>query len=172
MTDKVFLTNDELQKWVLDKAAEASSPAKSRKLILSNDMRAKPTTIVGRMFFFKYDALGKNYLPKFDRFPLVIVLERQGRNFFGINLHYLDVGARATLIKELRHFRNNTKDDETTRLQVNYSIIEGFKPIANLAHPCYKKYLFTQCQSKFIEIYADEYEKAIQIPVENWHFKK
>lgn len=168
---EAFLSADELQKWILDKAAEATSPTKSRKLILSNDLRTRPTTMVGRMFFFKYDAKGKNYLPKFDKFPLVIVLDRVGHNFFGMNLHYLDIGSRVAMINELKKFHSNAKEDETTRLLVNYDIIEASSRIAPLAAPCYKRYLFQQCRSKFIEIYADEYEKAIQIPVENWHFR-
>ena len=171
MAPKTFLTNEELQKWVIDKAAEVNDPYRSRKLLLSNDMRARPTTIVGRMFFFKYDPIGKNYLPKYDKFPLVIVLDRQGHNFFGLNLHYLDPGARFALVDMLREFENNDKRDPTTKLLVNYNIIESVSRIASLAKPCYKRYLFQQCRSKFIEIYADEYETAMQIPVENWHFK-
>ena len=43
----------------------------------------------GGMFLFFYNPKLKDKLPYYDRFPLVIPLERYADGFLGINLHYL-----------------------------------------------------------------------------------
>lgn len=166
-------TAEELRDFLLQKAQEAKSATVSRKILFEDDQRSRATTIVGRMFFFKYDPKGKKYLPKYDRFPLVVVLERQGGSFFGINLHYLDTGSRLELIYlfDKYNFKNNNLDDESTKLLINYDKIKSIGPLHNMAHPAYKRYLFNHCRSKFIEMYADEYSKAASLPVENWYIR-
>ena len=165
-------TREELQKFLIEKAERASDPSLARKIIRSMDMRGRATAVVGRMYFFKYEAKGKNYLPKFDRFPLVIPLERYSDGFFGINLHYVGGGARLAIIGELMKYANNELSDKSTKLDVNYNLIKSLSKIESITKPCYKRYLFSHVRSRFIEFYADEYEKAIQLPVEMWHFKQ
>ena len=62
--------------------------------------------------------------------------------------------------------------DETTRLKLSYDLLEGSKKLNSLARPCVKRYLFNHCRSQFIEIYIDEFDKAIQLPVEDWVFNR
>lgn len=165
-------TKEELQKFLIEKAEAAREPALARKIVTSMDMRGRSTAIIGRMYFFKYDPKGKEYLPKYDRFPLVIPLERYSNGFFGMNLHYVGGGARLAIIGELMKYANNELYDKSTKLDINYDLVKSLNKIESATRPCYKRYLFNHVKSRFIEFYADEYEKAIQLPVELWHFKQ
>jgi hypothetical protein len=159
---------EELQSWLLEKASEASNPNYARKLIMSDNRSHRDTSMIGRMYFFKYDPKGKYYLPKYDKFPLVIPLERYGGSFLGLNLHYLSGGARSTMLTILMEFANNNKMDGSTRMLLSYNIMKSTSTLDTLSQQCIKKYLFNNVRSKFIEIYPTEYNKAIQLPVENW----
>ena len=162
---------EELQAWLLEKAQSASDPNYARKLIMSDERSHRDSSMVGRMYFFKYDPKGKGYLPKYDKFPLVIPLERRGNSFLGLNLHYLSGGSRSTMLALLMEFANNTKMDNSTRLLLSYNLMKTSSALDSLSQQCVKKYLFNHVRSKFIEIYPTEFNKAIQLPVENWVIK-
>ena len=49
----------------------ARSEAGYRKNILSNDQRAQDDTVIGKLYFFKYDPKLKKTLPIYDIYPLV-----------------------------------------------------------------------------------------------------
>ena len=170
--DTEHYTPQELQEWLFEKAANATNTNYARKLIMSDESNQRDTSMVGRMYFFKYDPKGKNYLPKYDKFPLVIPLERYGGSFLGLNLHYLSGGSRSTMLALLMAFANNTRMDSSTRLQLSYNLMQTTSTLDYLSKQCIKKYLFNHVRSKFIEIYPTEFNKAIQLPVENWVFKR
>jgi hypothetical protein len=161
----------ELQEWLLEKAQTAPVNV-ARKIILNNDQRGVSVTLIGKMYFFKYDPAGKNKLTKYDKLPMAFPIERYYNGFLGLNLHYLSVGERAALVEKLLEFKNNTEMDETTRLLVSYQLLKSMSKIETLMGPCIHRYLWSQVRSKFIEIYPSEYDKAIQLPVEDWVFKR
>ena len=162
-------TSKDLQKWLFDKALEASAP-KARKLLLASDQRGREDALIGKLYFFKYDPKGKAYLSKYDRFPMAFPIESYQNGFLGLNLHYLNVREREALLGQLMKFANNKKMDETTKLKLSYDLLQGSRRLNNLAKPCIKRYLFNHCRSQFIEINVDEFDKAIQLPVEDFVF--
>lgn len=166
----VKYTTDQLQKWLFKKASEAKSPDTARKIVLSNDQRGRSTTMLGRMYFFKYMPVGRYTLPKYDKFPMCIPIERYGNGFLGLNLHYLPKGSRETLLQLLLTTRNAFEMSDVTVIKANYSFIKAFDKVDYLAAPCIHRYLFNQVRSRFIEIYPSEYQMAIQLPVEDWVF--
>jgi hypothetical protein len=103
---------------------------------------------------------------------MVFPIEIYSNGFLGLNLHYLGVNERYALVNQLMEFQSNKKYDETTRLKLSYDLLQGSKRLSNMARPCVKRYLFNHCRSQFIEIYVDEYDKAIQLPVEDWVFNR
>lgn len=164
-------SSKDLQKWMFEKALNAAAP-KARQLLIRNDQRSREDALIGRLYFFKYDPKGKNELPKYDKFPMVFPIEQYQDGFLGLNLHYLSIGERQALLGKLMEFQSNKKYDETTRLKLSYDLLQGSKRLNSLARPCIKRYLFNNCKSHFIEIYIDEYDKAIQLPVEDWVFNR
>ena len=164
-------TSDELAKWLIEKAQTVNGP-RARKLLATNDQRGRDTTIVGKLYFFKYDPKWKTRLMKYDKFPMCFPIERYGNGFLGLNLHYLGVGERQALVNRLLEYKNNKYTDERSKLNLSYDLIESTKKLSSLSRPCIHRYLFNNCRSQFIEIYPEEYDKAIQLPVEDWVFKR
>jgi|688.fasta_scaffold00075_88 hypothetical protein len=164
-------TSDELSDWLEEKALSAQ-PYVARRNLITSDERSRSSTIIGRMYFFKYDPKGKAYLPKYDKFPMCIPFKMVPNGFIGLNLHYLSVGERTALLASLSRFRNNDRYDESTRFVINYDLLQSTYGIESLSKPCIHRYMFSHCKSRFVEIYSYEYEKAIQLPVEDWVFKR
>ena len=165
-------TKDELAEWFTGKLENLKPGSRGRLLSAEERYTDEDSMFVGGLFFFKYDPKGKAYLPKYDRFPLVFPIEMYGNGFLGLNLHYLSVGERQALVSRLMVYKNNKYTDERARLKLSYDLIESTKKLSTLSRPCIHRYLFNNCRSQFIEIYADEYDKAIQLPVEDWVFKR
>ena len=161
-------TSKDTSDWFIGKARTAAG---YRRNIVSNSERGRSDAVIGRMYFFFYDAKTKDKLPMWDRFPLVLPIERYGTGFLGLNLHYLDTGSRQALLNQLLKYKNNSKMNETTKLRMSYDLLQSTKA-AKLAQPCIKRYLFSQVRSQFIEVTANEWDKAIQLPVQQFVYKK
>jgi hypothetical protein len=158
-------TKNEMQTWFMGKA---SSAAGYRKKIMSNEDRKKENAAIGRMYFFWYDPKHKDKLPIYDRFPLVFPIERYPDGFLGLNMHYLSFKERSALLGALMKHRSNSKMDDTTKLRITYDILASSKRLASASRPCIKRYLYTQVRSQFVEITADEWDKALELPVAVW----
>lgn len=165
-------TSDELAEWLIEKALSARSSTEARKLVSAMDQRGRSITMLGKLYFFKYDPLWKHKLVKYDKFPMCVPIERYGNGFLGLNLHYLPIGERTSLLTEMLEFANNDAMDKTTKMLVNWTKIKGFSRLHSAAQPCVHRYLFNNVRSKFIEIYPNEFDKAVQLPVEDWVFKQ
>lgn len=155
----------EIGDWFMGKATSAAG---YRRKIMGNAERSRTNTTIGKMYFFWYDPKHKDKLPIYDRFPLVFPIERYPDGFLGLNMHYLSFGERAALLGQLSKFRSNSRMDETTKLRVTYDLLASTKRLATAARPCIKRYLFTQVRSPFVEITADEWDKALELPVAVW----
>jgi hypothetical protein len=175
MAEKVY-TSEELGDWLVEKARGVPA-SRARKILTSNDERGSDLTIVGKMYFFKYDPLWKHKLAKYDKFPMCFPLSppdqrKNGLGFLGLNLHYLDIGTRQAVVNEFMHYASNDRMDETTRMKINYDLIKNMSRLNSVTKPCIHRYIFKQCRSQFVEIYPEEYDKAIQLPIEDWVFKR
>jgi len=148
------------------------SKTQARKTIAGNDQRSRDDTIIGRLYFFKYDPKWKHKLDKYDKFPMVFPIESYQDGFLGLNLHYLDYPTRVSLLGKLLEYRANARMTKATRLRLSYQLIASTKNLNNLARPCIKRYLYNHVRSKFIEVYPDEFVKAMELPVEDWVFKR
>lgn len=171
-TEKQNYTSAELNKWLIEKAEKTRNPDVARRILASNDQRGRATAMTGRMFFFRYSPKFGDKMTKYDRFPMCIPIERLGNGFLGLNLHYLDVGSRTRLIELLLRYKSEALISDKTRMMVDYDLIKADAKVFNLARPCVHRYLWSQCRSRFIEIYPSEYDKAVQLPVENWVFNQ
>ena len=129
--------------------------------------RLKGTSMIGKMYFYFYDPKTKDSMPYYDRFPLVIPIERYNDGFLGLNLHYIHPKHRMILLDKLSDTISNDTYDEKTKLKINYRYLAAASRIFE-ANPCIKRYLFTQIESRFLEITADEWDIAAMLPVETF----
>jgi hypothetical protein len=129
--------------------------------------RLKNNSLIGKMYFYFYDPKTKDTMPYYDRFPLVIPIERYNDGFLGLNLHYIHPKHRMILLDKLSDTLSNNTYDEKTKLKINYRYLAAASRIFE-ANPCIKRYLFTQIESRFLEITADEWDIAALLPVESF----
>ena len=129
--------------------------------------RLKGTSMIGKMYFYFYDPKTKDSMPYYDRFPLVIPIEKYNDGFLGLNLHYIHPKHRMILLDKLSDTMSNDTYDEKTKLKINYRYLAAASKIFE-ANPCIKRYLFTQIESRFLEITADEWDIAAMLPVESF----
>lgn len=129
--------------------------------------RLKGKSMIGKMYFYFYDPKTKDTMPYYDRFPLVIPIERYNDGFLGLNLHYIHPKQRMILLDKLSDTMSNDTYDENTKLKINYRYLAAASRIFE-ANPCIKRYLFTQIESRFLEITADEWDIAAMLPVESF----
>lgn len=129
--------------------------------------RLKNRSMIGKMYFYFYDPKTKDSMPYYDRFPLVIPIERYNDGFLGLNLHYIHPKYRMILLDKLSDTMSNDTYDEKTKLKINYRYLASASKIFE-ATPCIKRYLFTQIESRFLEITADEWDIAAMLPVESF----
>lgn len=170
-------TKDELSEWFKTKATNAIGST-ARNTIMSSEKRRRDNNVVGGLFFFKYDPKGKNYLPMYDRYPLALVFQKNSDSFLAFNLHYLSVSQRSTMLGIIYKYdmdyglhnrvtsKSGSSNWDNLMHQLDGTGLEG------IPSQCIKRYLYSHVRSKFIEIYPDEYSKAIQLPIESWVLKR
>jgi hypothetical protein len=135
---------------------------------LMNDMaRLRESTMIGKMYFYLYDAKGKEKLKYFDRFPLVIPIEEYRDGFLGLNLHYIHPKQRLILLDKLSSYANNNKFDKTTKLRLSYQLLKSASTVYE-TQACIKRYLFSHIRSRFLEISSDEWDIAALLPMEDF----
>jgi hypothetical protein len=119
------------------------------------------------MYFYFYDPKTKEKMKYYDRFPLVIPIEKYKDGFLGLNLHYIHPKQRIILLDKLSATASNKTYDENTKLRISYAYLAAAAK-AFEANPCIKRYLFSHVQSRFLEITANEWDIAVMLPVESF----
>jgi hypothetical protein len=126
---------------------------------------------LGMMYCFYYDPKTKADLEYWDRFPMVLVLERYHDGFLGLNLHYLPVKWRVAFLSKLMKFAQLTPDDDIKRMRISYDILEASKRYAEF-RPCLKRYLLPHVRSKLLMIQPNEWDVATMLPLQQFRGAK
>lgn len=149
--------------WLRNKVSELRTVR--RNTIIQDKSRSTTGFYPGRMYFYFYDPKTKNTLPYYDKFPLVIPVEKYKDGFLGLNLHYLPVKYRIILLDKLYDTLNNERFNETTKMQLSYDLLAGAARYEEFK-PCLKRYLTSHIASGLIEIEPSNWEIALFLPVE------
>jgi len=135
--------------------------------LIRDRQRLRDKTFIGKMYFYYYDPKTKDSMPYYDRFPLVIPIEQYSDGFLGLNLHYIHPRQRIILLDKLSKTATNKNFDEKTKLRLSYEYLKAASSSFE-AMPCIKRYLFTQINSRFLEITADEWDIAALLPTSSF----
>ena len=147
--------------WFRDKIAELGKPT-AMNLMRDGKKAARP--FFGNLNMFFYDPKFKKTLPYYDRFPLVLPIERYSDGFLGINLHYLPIPLRIRLLDELMDYSTDTNFDSKTKINTDYKKLKNVK----LIKPTLKRYLAGHVKSAFRRIDGDEFTVATLLPVQRF----
>lgn len=157
------LTRDSYQ-WLLKKIAELRNTKSIPVGINREDFRKTNRFKVGELYCFYYNPKGKDDLPYYDRFPLVLILEKYPDGFLGLNLHYLPIKYRIAFLDKLLSMASYNENDEIKRIRVTYDILNATRRFREFK-PCLKQYLFGHVKSKMLAIQPNEWEVAIFLPM-------
>jgi hypothetical protein len=170
-------TKDELADWFENLALTTKSGVARNRLMAATERYADINSeFVGNLYFFRYDPKQKLTLPLYDKYPLAIVLERYNDGFLGLNLHYLGPDARAGALSQFGSFQDKKKINKapsTGRGTSNWDLMVNYSSsMRGIANKTVHRYLFTNVRSQFIRINPDEYDKAVQLPIDEWVFRR
>ena len=156
--------SNQARAWLQSKIKELKP---NRTSLMRDRNKLKESSVIGKMYFYFYDPKTKDTMPYYDRFPLVIPIESYNDGFLGLNLHYIAPKYRMALLDKLSVTASNKTYDEKTKLKLNYKYLANASRVFE-ATPCIKRYLFSQIQSRFLEITADEWDIAALLPMESF----
>lgn len=118
---------------------------------------------IGKMFYYFYDPKTKKSLPYYDTFPLILCVKPLPDGFYGLNLHYLPIKMRDTLLRNLMITMSDTTLDKNTRLKIRYDMLSNVAKFRYFK-PCFKKYLYSHVRSTIRPVPFLHWPKAILIP--------
>ena len=158
----------ESRDWFRNTAQRMTQVNPKRMFIDKQNLKTKITVNdVGKMFMFFYDPKNKATLPFYDTFPMIFLLDFKDNGFLGINLHYLPPMLRAKLMDNLYQTINNRKYDDSTKLQISYSILVSASRYRYFK-PCLKHYLWDHVKSNYLNIEPSNWDKALMMPLERF----
>jgi hypothetical protein len=154
------------REWFRTKAQEYRGNRISQENLFKNSILTEKV-LPGRMYMYVYDAKTKETLPYWDAFPVIFMVDMAPNGFYGLNLHYLPPPLRATLMDALYRNLNNTRFDDTTKLNLNYQTLKSASSMS-LFKPCFKHYLTDHVKSRFIYIEPKEWDIAMFLPLQKF----
>ena len=144
-------TGTEPYQWYRNRIKELGTPSVP-ELLRDGKLTDRPTG--GSLNMFVYSPKGRNKLPYYDTFPLVLPLKKMDGGFLGLNFHYLPYALRARLL------------DAAGQDKLSVSAVEG----SRLTKPTIKRYLYGYLRSMCLKIEPEDNLTAIMLPVQR--FKK
>lgn len=150
--------------WFREQAAKTVR-LDTNRVIQDQKTRAVMRPKVGHLYLFKYDALTKDVLPYYDKFPIIFLIRPLKSGFLGLNMHYLPFVYRANLMDALYDYvveENNEK-----KLKVTYKILSETSRL-RFYRPCLKHYLNNQVKSRFIDVSPNDWNTAVFLPLQKF----
>ena len=166
---KMEMLSRESVKWFMTKMANLKNTSRIPNTIKREEFRNTKRFIKGGLFFFYYDPKTKEDLPYYDKFPLVLMLERYDDGFLGLNLHYLPIKYRVAFMNKLLDYGRFDEDGDPVRIRITYDILSATKRFKEF-RPCIKRYLTSHVKSRILAVQPEEWETAVFLPVHQ--FKK
>lgn len=138
--------------WYRRKIRDLGNRVSSRKLINQGALRRQPSN--GKLNMFFYDPKLKNILPYYDRFPLVLPIDKAKGGFLGLNFHYLPIPLRVRLLEII----------DKKGVNSSYSDLKKI----NLIKPTIKHYLTNHLRSGFLRVDQEDFLVASLLPVQQF----
>lgn len=157
--------------WLGQKIAELRGTSNIPAGMSREKFRQVDNFRLGRLYCFYYDPKGKEDLPYYDRFPMVLAIEKYNDGFLGLNLHYLPFNYRLAFLGKLLKFAVQGEPGEIERLRVTYDILVASKRLKEF-RPCIKRYLAGHIQSKILAIQPNEWDVAAMLPLQQFRGAK
>ena len=159
--------------WLQDKIDEIKRPSAIPNTIKGEVNRHKQQgqLRIGMLYCYYYDPKTKDDLPYWDRFPMVLILEKYNDGFLGLNLHYLPVRYRVAFLQKLMKYAQLTPEQDIRRMRISYDILQSTRRFAEF-RPCLKRYLYSHLRSRILMIEPNEWDVATMLPIQQFRGAK
>ena len=159
--------------WLQKKIDEIKRPSAIPNTIRGEVGRQKqPGQLrIGMLYCYYYDPKTKDDLPYWDRFPMVLILEKYNDGFLGLNLHYLPVRYRVAFLQKLMKYAQLTPEQDIRRMRISYDILQSTRRFAEF-RPCLKRYLYSHLRSRILMIEPNEWDVATMLPIQQFRVAK
>ena len=159
--------------WLQKKIDEIKRPSAIPNTIKGEVSRNKqPGQLrIGMLYCHYYDPKTKDDLPYWDRFPMVLILEKYNDGFLGLNLHYLPVRYRVAFLQKLMKYAQLTPEQDIRRMRISYDILQSTRRFAEF-RPCLKRYLYSHLRSRILMIEPNEWDVATMLPIQQFRGAK
>lgn len=169
--DKKRRNSKKSMEWFRKNVTKNYSKPRTARMFRDRDMFKSKMTI-GKMYFYEYDALHKDELPVWDRYPLIIpfnsyTADNGAKIVLGINFHYLSPKLRMIAFRALLEFRNAKAFNKKTKMKLSWSKLMKLGNSKYYKHAV-KAYRMDQVQSKFVEVPAQSWELVLFLPLARW----
>lgn len=152
------------QDWFNTKMQEMPNLTPNKLMMQNAGQNMTHVLMPGKLYMFYYDPKGKEDLPYYDTFPLVLPFGRDKEHFIGLNLHYLDYQTRFQLFKALLKITGAGRLSAKSKVEYSWKLVKSASELAP-AQACVKSYLFEQLKSPFLEVPPKEWATAALLPV-------
>jgi hypothetical protein len=153
--------------WLMTKIADLKRVSHIASDISKEKSRQVNQFKLGGLYFYYYDAKTKKELPYWDRFPLVIVLEKYSDGFLGLNLHYLPLKYRIIFMEKLMDYAVLNEEGDVKRIRITYDILNSTRRFKEF-QPCLKRYLTSNIKSKILVVQPNEWDIALFLPIQQF----
>lgn len=120
----------------------------------------EPRDVVPGFFYtFRYDAKTTD---QYDRYPLVLILEKDRTGMFGMNFHYLPLKLRFALFEAMMPLIVPLPVQQMSLIYLTYKSLKRRRLIGKL--PTLKRYTFPQIKSRVVCISPIEWAVAMAYP--------
>jgi hypothetical protein len=152
--------------WLMAKINTIRNPSLVASSIRKETFRESRFKL-GGLYFFYYDPKGKDTLPYYDRFPLVLALQKYPDGFLGLNIHYLPVKYRVAFMGKLMDYASLDDSGDIKRMRITYDILTASRRFREFK-PCIKRYLNSHVKSKILAVQPNEWDVATLLPVQQF----
>ena len=156
------------REWYRQKAFEVDRVDPVQLIKRSQDIATNRRRL-GHIYYFKYDPIGRDTLPYYDRYPIPIVVSPTREGFIGLNLHYLPFQFRAMLMDNLYPYVRGEEDQ--ARIKITYNILQNASKL-RYYKPCLKHYLNSQIRTRTLHVNVEEWDTALFLPIQRFAKKK
>ena len=119
----------------------------------------------GKLFMFSYVPEGKDdpNLPYYDRYPLLLLMNRDSEGFEGFNLHYIPIRQRPRVMMELSQRFLFFGSVESTEFRFTYDTVKNDSNM-RLLLASYRRYTNKYMQSLIFEVKPNHWGNVLYMP--------
>ena len=161
--------------WFRDQSTELTSWQTRNGRLRYDDLKAQTFTkrlvpatasTIGQFYFFQYRPEYAKRLPYYDRFPFVLVIDRQGTDtFLGLNFHYLPYDLRARLFDAMYpEAKVDPKKPLRAKLEMTYDDLRSVSKYKAF-QPCVRRYYTENLVTPLLQVGATDWDLALFLPV-------